>query len=658
MVRKTVVGLGLGLMVLSACAQEPPPPELLAARGEAEALSDKGRVAEAILFLETASEISEREFGPDHPEHARSLTQLGWFHERRQNYAAAEPLYRRALAIREAALGAKHIDVARSLNTLGQLHFHQGRYFEATVALDRANLIVATTRGLVPEHQELAHRSLGKAYLWDQNPAAAAWHLEEALAIEESMPEPDDHRIAETLHDLATAYSFLGKGEKAEPLHLRSLNLREGLRGSEHPEVAESLTGLAINLYVTEKYEDAETLLLRAMAIREKALGAEHADVGRTRSHLAEVYFRKSDVARALALNDEALRITEAARGPNHGDTVSVLTQRADFFAKLHRFVEARSVLRRILDTQPKRSPNVLRWQAKMLQDLGATADDKGETAIATSFYEMALEVRQKDLIDGTVEQAIPAARSRSCRHRAGEPLGSTVEIELALAVRDEAIVLKDSAVAKTLNTLAVLYRNNCDLAKAEETAGRALAVAVKVFGEMRRETGTAMRTLASVHAAKGELDKAEPLYRAALVILDRTKEPPHAHLALRLSELGRAAEAKGQASLAKSYHLMALQARELQQWRLKHRHEHSDLVPTLLKLAEGHVRRGKPEKAEPLYRHVIAVWEGTGGIDPTTFAGTLDAYAGLLRRLGREEAAKPYEERAKAIRAALRRES
>ena len=46
-------------------------------------------------------------------------------------YAEAEPLHKRALAIREKALGAEHPDVATNLNNLAELYRDQARYAEA-----------------------------------------------------------------------------------------------------------------------------------------------------------------------------------------------------------------------------------------------------------------------------------------------------------------------------------------------------------------------------------------------------------------------------------------------------------------------------------------------------------------------------------------------
>jgi tetratricopeptide (TPR) repeat protein len=55
-------------------------------------------------------------------------------------YADAEPLYKRSLAIREKALGPNHPDVATSLNNMGLLYERQGQYAEAEPLHKRALL--------------------------------------------------------------------------------------------------------------------------------------------------------------------------------------------------------------------------------------------------------------------------------------------------------------------------------------------------------------------------------------------------------------------------------------------------------------------------------------------------------------------------------------
>ncbi len=57
---------------------------------------------------------------------------------------------------------------------------------------------------------------------------------------------PEDQRLATSLNNLAALYRAQGHYAKAEPLHKRSLAIREKALGSEHPEVATSLNNLAL----------------------------------------------------------------------------------------------------------------------------------------------------------------------------------------------------------------------------------------------------------------------------------------------------------------------------------------------------------------------------------------------------------------------------
>jgi hypothetical protein len=61
-------------------------------------------------------------------------------------YAQAEPLYKRSLAIWEKALGPDHPDVATSLNNLAAPYRKTGREKEAKALEDRARVIVAIKR--------------------------------------------------------------------------------------------------------------------------------------------------------------------------------------------------------------------------------------------------------------------------------------------------------------------------------------------------------------------------------------------------------------------------------------------------------------------------------------------------------------------------------
>ena len=84
--------------------------------------------------------------GPDHPDVAISLNNLAGLYQHQGNYAKAEPLYKRSLAIFETALGHDHLNVATSLENLAGLYRATQRTVEAEVLEQRAASIRAIKR--------------------------------------------------------------------------------------------------------------------------------------------------------------------------------------------------------------------------------------------------------------------------------------------------------------------------------------------------------------------------------------------------------------------------------------------------------------------------------------------------------------------------------
>ena len=91
-------------------------------------LYEAGKYADAVLLAQSALELAEKQFGPEHPNVARSLNNLAVLYNAQGLYGEAEPLHKRALAIVEKTLGPEHPYVATSLNSLAGTYQAQGRY--------------------------------------------------------------------------------------------------------------------------------------------------------------------------------------------------------------------------------------------------------------------------------------------------------------------------------------------------------------------------------------------------------------------------------------------------------------------------------------------------------------------------------------------------
>jgi len=151
-------------------------------------LIEHGRYQEAIPIAERAVEVAKRVRGPEHPETADALNNLGLVFEKIGDSAKAEPLFQEALRIRQKVLGPEHPGTAQSLNNLAELYQAMDEYAKAKPL------------------------------------------LQEALRVRQKVLGPENPLTAQSLNNLARLYRTMGEYAKAEPLFQEALPMhRSGL---------------------------------------------------------------------------------------------------------------------------------------------------------------------------------------------------------------------------------------------------------------------------------------------------------------------------------------------------------------------------------------------------------------------------------------------
>ena len=98
----------------------------------------QGNYAPAERLYQRSLAIDEKALGPEHPDVATSLNNLAALYKTQGKYVEAEPLFKRAIAIHEKALGPDHPGLATDLNNLAELYYAQGKYAEADTDLETA----------------------------------------------------------------------------------------------------------------------------------------------------------------------------------------------------------------------------------------------------------------------------------------------------------------------------------------------------------------------------------------------------------------------------------------------------------------------------------------------------------------------------------------
>lgn len=105
---------------------------------EAMDLYCKGKYYTATNVMKKALALAESNLGPEHPDVATCLYDIGLLYRLQGRHEKAEPFYRRSLAIREKVFGLEHPDVALTLECLASLYRESKRGEDAEVLEKRA----------------------------------------------------------------------------------------------------------------------------------------------------------------------------------------------------------------------------------------------------------------------------------------------------------------------------------------------------------------------------------------------------------------------------------------------------------------------------------------------------------------------------------------
>jgi len=317
-------------------------PHALAAAGYAEALdvaSDstgrllnqtglylKGRAqfAEAKEMHERALAIGETAYGPDHPQVAIYVINLGNVLRALGDLEAAKKMFERALVIDEATYGPYHPDVAIDVNNLGGVLKVLGDMEGAKKMFEQALAIGEAAYG--PDHPQVAIyvNNLGSV-LQDLGDLEGAKKMyERALVIDEATYGPDHPTVAIDVNNLGLVLKDLGDMEGAKKMYGRALAIGEAAYGPDHPQVAIYVNNLGDVLQDIGDPEAAKKMVERALAIDEAAYGPDHPKVAICVNNLGNVLKDLGDPEGAKKMFERALGIFIKYLGEDHPNTVTV----------------------------------------------------------------------------------------------------------------------------------------------------------------------------------------------------------------------------------------------------------------------------------------------------------------------------------------------
>jgi len=206
--------------------------------------------------------------GADNERLATSLSHLGQLKTRQKEFAQAEALFRRALAIRERVLGKDHPSLIPAINNLASVQAAAGNVAQAEPLFRRALELNDRAFGEQSAAAAAPLNSLARLLFRRNDYAAAAPLLTRLLAIKEEALGANHPEVAAILTSLARVRTAEGDHAAAEQLARRALAIREQTESANSPVIATSLDALAEVCAARGKPDEAMQLRVRAQAIR------------------------------------------------------------------------------------------------------------------------------------------------------------------------------------------------------------------------------------------------------------------------------------------------------------------------------------------------------------------------------------------------------
>ena len=362
---------------------------------------DDGRYKVGMAAAERRLEILRTYLGPEHPEVARSLDDVGGFLEELGESGRGEELCAEAFAMRQRLLGDKHPLMAESTNNLAHFARVRGDYHEAVRLGSQA---VEMYRDLLDgEHPDLP-TALGNLALYLQlggDVSAAEPLFRESIAVGRRLLGADHPNVATSLDNLAVLLMDKGDHAAAEPLYREALAMRRRTLGDEHPYLSIGLNNLGVLLLEQGDYDGAEALFLEVLAMRQKLLGDDHHLVAMTLNNLGTVYSDRGDYAAAERLYREALERLTTLLGRGHPRTglcihnlACAVGDHGDYAGAEELFLEALAIRR---DVFGEEHPDV----AATLRNLAQIIVDGGDYGRAEPIYRQALDTYRRTLGEG-----------------------------------------------------------------------------------------------------------------------------------------------------------------------------------------------------------------------------------------------------------------
>jgi CHAT domain-containing protein/tetratricopeptide (TPR) repeat protein len=334
------------------------PQLLLASANHAAVLERLGRLEDAEPLRRTLLDTARSRFGPRSAEAAAAAAALAGVRQAAGRPRDAEPLYRLAIELDTALFGERDSRTISDTLALGAVLDDLGRYADAEPLLRRALTLSREDLGETSPLTARAYASVA-ANLDRQGrfkPAEPLHRRAVEIAVRARTPELAAHQLG-----LAANLLKQARPRDAEPLARQALAAVQDDHGKASPEAARAALVLGDVRAARSRGNQAVRLQLRALANLRKALGDNHPETGRAHAAIGANLQAQGKAKRAEPFLRRALAIRTASLGDQHPKTAESFDSLAQNQALLGAASPAEALASRAVAIVQGRQPDLQR---------------------------------------------------------------------------------------------------------------------------------------------------------------------------------------------------------------------------------------------------------------------------------------------------------
>jgi tetratricopeptide (TPR) repeat protein len=381
-------------------------------------------------------------------------------------------------------------------------------------------------------------------------------------------------------------------------------------------------------LELTERASGAEKDSLRsqiaAVEAEKRALEAESKGVADRLTNLQASY---DGLVQKLTEANAALEAFAPLISKDAFEQAQAMLSRGDVLGAEGKFVEIADTVRKIRERTDVA-------EARAIFQAGQLAEQRIDWRAAYTYY-----ARAASLQPSNWQYAQSAG---NLAHQMGDYAVAVSFKEAVLSTVTSVFGPDAQETATALDSLALTYKNFARYTAAEPLYRRAIEIHEKTLGKDHPDVARDYNNLALLRMNQGRYAEAEPLFRRAIEIDKKALGKDHPTVAINYNNLAVLFLNQGKYAEAEPLFRSAIEIDEKTLGK-----DHPDVARDYNNLALLRMNQGRYAEAEPLYRRAIEIDEKTLGKDHPDVARDYNNLARLLENQGKYAEAEPLYRRA-----------